>query len=87
MSDVVISGRILQWSSSFGIRIKKSDLDAAGLQPGAEVVVRIEKKPGRIDLSGLPLFHGDASDVSERHDEYLAEARWAELERKRRRSS
>jgi antitoxin component of MazEF toxin-antitoxin module len=72
MADVIIDGKILAWGNSYGIRIKKGDLEREGLQPGEQVVVRIERRGERIDLSDLPVFAGGRSDVSARHDEYLA---------------
>ncbi len=72
MDDVVIEAKVLRWGNSYGIRIKKNDLEASDLHPGEEVVVRIERRDGRIDLSDLPTFAGGRDDVSERHDEYLA---------------
>lgn len=81
--EVVVTGRILQWGNSLGVRLPRADLLRAGLGPGAEVTVRVAQRPGRIDLSGLPVFRGGRPDDSERHDELLAEA----LERKLRRKS
>lgn len=82
MDDVVVEGKVLAWGNSYGIRLKKADLDAAGIAPGSEVVIHIEKKPAKIDLSWVRTIKGGASDVSERHDEYLGEGRWREhLER------
>lgn len=83
MHDVVVEGKILAWGNSYGVRIRKEDLERAGLAAGAEVKVRIETGGGKIDLSGLPVFHGGDPRDSERHDELLAEARFADLERKR----
>ncbi len=73
MADVVVEGKILRWGNSFGIRIRKDDLEARDLHPGQEVLVRIEPATTRIDLADLPTFHSGLDDVSERHDAYLAE--------------
>lgn len=85
--EVIVPGKVLEWGNSYGIRIRKADLDAAGLTPGAEVTVRIERTPGRIDLSGIRFIKGGKPDDSERHDELLGEARLANLRRKTRGAS
>lgn len=72
MSSVVIEGKILEWGNSYGIRIAKGDLQREGLTPGEEVTVRIERGGEPVDLSDLPTFAGGRSDVSQRHDEFLA---------------
>lgn len=80
--DAVIAGRILEWGNSYGIRLKKSDLERTGLAPGADVVVHLERRLQRVDLSGFPFIQGGAPDDAQRHDEVLANARQAELTRK-----
>ncbi len=80
MGDVVVEGKILRWGNSYGIRIKKADLEREDLDLGEEVAVRIEKKGDKVDLSHFPTFSGGRSDVSERHDEYLARGLQEELE-------
>jgi len=72
-----MTGRVLEWGNSFGIRLRKSDLEDAGLTPGEEVTIRIERKLSRIDLSGVPAFSGGAPEDSQRHDDLLGEARSA----------
>ena len=73
--EVVIKGRVLKWGNSYGIRIRKGELRQAGLRPGAEALVRLAKRPGRVDLSGLPTFKGGEPDDALRHDELLGRAR------------
>ena len=73
--EVVVSGRILKWGNSYGIRLRRAELKKAGFSPGAEVVVRLTKKSERVDLSGLPIFRGGEPDDSLRHDDLLAQAR------------
>lgn len=83
MSESVIDAKILEWGNSYGIRIKKADLEREGLEPGEEVAVRIERRAEPIDLSDLPTFSGGQSDVSDRHDAYLAEGLAEEMSRSR----
>lgn len=79
MPEVIIEGKILEWGNSYGIRIKKRDLEEQGLQPGENITVRIEHASDRIDLSDLPTFTGGRSDVSDRHDAYLAKGLEAKM--------
>lgn len=74
MSEVVLEGKILEWGNSYGIRIRKADLERSGLGPGDTVSVRIEGAEDRVDLSDLPTFAGGRSDVSRHHDRVLADA-------------
>lgn len=85
MNDVIATGRVLEWGNSYGIRVRKSDLERLGLSAGAEVVIRIESRSDRVDLSSLPRFNSGTRDTSERHDEVLAEARFKDLRGKSRR--
>lgn len=80
MSEVVLEGKILAWGNSYGIRIRKADLERSGLGPGDTVAVRIEGAGDRVDLSDLPTFAGGRSDVSRRHDQVLADALADEVE-------
>jgi len=73
--EVVVSGRILKWGNSYGIRLRRAELKKAGFSHGAEAVVRLTKKSERVDLSGLPIFRGGEPDDSLRHDDLLARAR------------
>lgn len=75
MDDVVIEGKILRWGNSYGIRVKKDELEAGELHPGEEVVVRIERRGGRLDLAGLPTFASGRTDTSARHDDLLGRSR------------
>jgi hypothetical protein len=77
--EVVVEGRILEWGNSYGIRIRKADLDRAGLSPGEEATIRIVHSQGPIDLSGLPAWGSGHRDTSRRHDDVLGEARAAAL--------
>ena len=73
--EVVIKGRVLKWGNSYGIRIRRAELRRAGLVPGAEAVVRLVRRRGRVDLSDLPTFKGGEPDDALRHDELLGRAR------------
>lgn len=84
MEEVRITGRILDWGNSYGIRLKKADLERAGLKPGQEAAVRIEGNAAKIDLSHIRTYRSGRSDISERHDEYLGEAYWADYRKKQR---
>ncbi|MFQ6107763.1 MAG: hypothetical protein ACE5QF_09320 [Thermoplasmata archaeon] len=73
--DTIIKARILKWGNSYGLRIQKADVKRLGLRQGEEVLVRLERRSGPVDLSQLPKFKGGAPDDSLRHDELLGEAR------------
>ena len=73
--EVIVKARLLKWGNSYGIRLKKADLKKAGLAPGAEAVVRLSRRKGRVDLSALPTFSGGRPDDSFRHDDLLGRAR------------
>lgn len=73
MSRVVVEGKILRWGNSYGIRIRKADLERSDLEPGDTVSVRIEGTEDGVELGNLPTFNGGQADVSQRHDEVLAQ--------------
>ncbi len=81
--DVVVRGRILRWGNSYGIRLRREDLEKAGLSPGSEAVVRVARPSERVDLSSLPTFRGGRDDDSLRHDEILARARVDSLRKRK----
>lgn len=71
-----MDAEVKKWGNSYAIRLPKSEAERLGLKEGDHVEVDVRKatrrpKKRRIDLSGLPIFHDTATDVSERHDEYL----------------
>ena len=74
-NEVIIKGRVLKWGNSYGIRIRRAELRRAGLVPGAEAVVRLVRRRGRVDLSDLPTFKGGEPDDALRHGELLGRAR------------
>lgn len=61
--DVILTGRVLKWGNSYGIRLTKAELDRAGLAPGVEAVLRV--RPGPVDVSSLPVIKGGKPDDSE----------------------
>lgn len=75
MADVTIEGKLLRWGNSYGIRIKKDDVEASDLQAGEEVVVRIEHLASRLELGELPTFRSGHAGTAERHDAALGDAR------------
>ena len=81
--EVIIRARILKWGNSYGLRIRKADLKKLGLLPESEAVVRLERRRGRVDLSGLPTFRGGLPDDSLRHDELLGRARLQSLKERK----
>jgi antitoxin component of MazEF toxin-antitoxin module len=82
--EVLVEGRILEWGNSYGIRLRKADLERAGLGPGTEAVVRIQRKPGKVDVSHVRFIRSGHADTSERHDEVLGQAGWDEQQRRKR---
>lgn len=81
--EAIIKARILKWGNSYGFRIHKADLKRLGLRPGEEALVRLERRTGAVDLSGLPTFKGGMPDDSLRHDELLGEARQKAIKEKK----
>ncbi|MGQ0536923.1 MAG: hypothetical protein ACT4PT_12735 [Methanobacteriota archaeon] len=79
--EVVVEGRILEWGNSFGVRVRKADLERAGLGAGTEAVVRIQRKPGKVDVSKVRFIRSGHTDTAERHDDILGEAAWEEHRR------
>jgi hypothetical protein len=66
---IIVHGKLLRWGNSFGIRLRRSDLEENGLREGDEISLEIRKLPrDKIDLSGIRTFAGDP-DLSTRHDE------------------
>jgi antitoxin component of MazEF toxin-antitoxin module len=74
--EVLVEGRLLEWGNSLGIRVRRADLEKAGLGAGRDVLVRIQAKSGKIDLSHVRTFRSGHTDTSERHDDVLGEAQW-----------
>lgn len=81
VDEVVLTAKVLRWGNSYGLRIRKADLERAGLKPGEEAVVRLERPAEKIDLSHIRTFHSGRTDTAERHDEVVGAAAWEDLRR------
>ncbi|MFQ6128142.1 MAG: hypothetical protein ACE5QW_04495 [Thermoplasmata archaeon] len=81
--EATIKVRILRWGNSYGFRIQKAELKRLGLSPGEEVLVRLERRSGPVDLSELSKFKGRRPDDSSRHNELLGEARQRAIKEKK----
>lgn len=57
-----MEARLLPWGNSFGLRIRKQDVERLGLQPGQSLQVVLPDFRHGIDLSHWPTFDlgGDA---------------------------
>jgi antitoxin component of MazEF toxin-antitoxin module len=68
MSFTEVTGRLLRWGNSFGIRLSKADVERLHLAPGQPVRILVEEDLPALDPRDLPRFDlgGDAAD---RHDE------------------
>lgn len=76
MANNIVRGRVLKWGNGAGIRISREDLRAAGLRIGQEADVQILSPDRSVDLSRLPVVRSPSgpTDVSRRHDDYIAKA-------------
>ena len=70
-----MDAEVKRWGNSFAIRLSKRELERLGIHEGDRVEVDLRKAPKgkrrRVSLDDMPVFHDTATDVSERHDEYL----------------
>lgn len=67
---------VKSWGNSYAIRLTKSDLRRLGVRPGQGVRVTIEPEPvGRIDLSGMPVWEGEAVPLDEARGAYYGAPR------------
>jgi len=85
MADVILNGKLLRWGNSYGFRLRKSDVERAGLNVGDDARLRITTGGTKVDLSDLPFFRSGHTDTVERHDEILGAKRFEEVHGKRRR--
>jgi len=76
---------VRRWGNSLAIRIPVEEAASLGIHEGDKVKVRLQRVPqgGKVDISHAPTFHDPEgkTDVSERHDEYLADAYWEKIRR------
>ena len=64
--------KVKRWGNSLAVRLRKDELDRAGVSEGDVVTVDIIKVlKGKMDLDGLPTFKDPDPRASLRHDEHL----------------
>lgn len=73
-----MTGKLLKWGNSYGVRLAKADVEAAGFRVGDELHVQLGGHPARRDLSKMWTFAGPDAHGSRDHDRILNDA----LERK-----
>lgn len=70
-----MDAEVKRWGNSFAIRLPKHEAERLGLKEGDRVTVELSKRKRRradkADISHWPIITDTATDVSERHDEYL----------------
>lgn len=73
MARLTMTGKLLKWGNSYGVRIAKADVQRAGLQIGDELSI-VTAKPGKVDISHIRTFRSGDPYGSRDHDEILYEA-------------
>ena len=65
--------RVRRWGNGLAVRLRKGDVEAAGIAEGDVVKVELAKvtKKGKVRLRDLPTFDDPDPRASVRHDEYL----------------
>jgi len=65
--------RVRRWGNSLAVRLRKEDVEEAGVSDGDLVTVEIVRvaKTDSVDLDGLPTFADDNPRASVEHDRYL----------------
>ena len=65
--------KVRRWGNGLALRIRKRDLEAAGVSEGDIVEVRISRRSasGTIDLEAMPMFQDADRLASVDHDRYL----------------
>lgn len=56
-----IEGKLLKWGNSYGIRVRKADVDRLGVTPGSTLAVDIHPK-GQGTVDDLPTWRLGATD-------------------------
>lgn len=79
----VVTGKILRWGNSYGLRLTKNDVEAAHLEPGQDVLVVLKPETPDLEASNVPTFHSGRRDMARRHDELLADAALADLDKRK----
>ncbi len=76
-----MTGKVLKWGNSYGIRVSKADFERAGLHAGDMVNLDLAGRPTKVDLSGLPAFDWGGGGARD-HDHILDQERKAKLRRR-----
>ena len=64
--------RVRRWGNSLAVRLRKEELDRAGVSEGDLITVEVAKvRKGKLDLDTLPTFSDLDPRASVRQDEYL----------------
>ncbi len=65
--------KVRRWGNGLALRVRKRDLEEAGVAEGDLVRVEIVRasRSGALDLAGLPTFRDPDPKASVRHDRYL----------------
>jgi len=82
MRRFTMTGKLLRWGNSYGIRIAKADAERAGLHVGDEFEFGVAPTGG-VDISSLPSFDWGGGGAKD-HDAILGQGRSKDLERSRR---
>lgn len=88
MADLVLTGKLLKWGNSYGLRISKADLarlEKTGTHVGDEMHINVIPKDGKIDVSWMTTFRGGDPFGSRDHDRIVEEAVEEEWKEKQRR--
>ena len=63
---------VRRWGNGLALRVRKRDLDTAGVSEGDVVEVRVRRRSEHVvDLDALPTFKDPDPRTSIRHDRYL----------------
>jgi len=64
---------VRRWGNGLALRVRKRDLDTAGVSEGDVVEVRVRRRSERVvvDLDALPTFEDPDRRTSIHHDRYL----------------
>ena len=72
MANLTVKAKVLRWGNSYGLRIRKEDLQRLGLWEGAETEVEIHGKPAKVDLSGFKTYRTGEPTLTRDHDKWAA---------------
>ena len=81
MPGIKLTGKVLKWGNSYGIRVSKADFERAGLHAGDVVHLDLAPRSKKVDLSDLPAFNWGGGGALG-HDKILDEERAAKLRRR-----